>query len=324
MRAIQVRAPGGPDALRPVELPDPVPGAADALVRVTAAGVNFIDVYHRTGRYPLVLPFTPGQEGAGVVVAVGAAVTDLRPGDRVGWADGLGSYAELAVLPAERLVPLPGAVTDRDAATALLQGMTAHYLSHDTCPIAPGDTVLVHAGAGGVGLLLTQLARRRGARVVTTVSTGDKEALSRAAGADEVVRYGESDFVAEVRRLTGGAGVRVVYDSVGRTTFDGSLRCLAPRGMLVLFGGSSGAVPPMDPMELSRHGSVFLTRPTLRHYVADRPALLRRAAQVLDSVIAGTLRLRVHATYPLGEAAQAQRELEARATAGKLLLLPAG
>ncbi|HXV90824.1 MAG TPA: quinone oxidoreductase [Gemmatimonadales bacterium] len=322
MRAIQVGATGGPDVLRPVELPDPVPGATDALVRVTAAGVNFIDVYHRTGRYPLALPFTPGQEGAGVVVAVGAAVADLRPGDRVGWADGLGGYAELAALPAERLVPLPDAVTDRDAATALLQGMTAHYLSHDTCPIEPGDTVLIHAGAGGVGLLLTQLAKRRGARVVATVSTAEKEALSRAAGADEVIRYGESDFVAEVRRLTGGAGVRVVYDSVGRTTFDGSLRCLAPRGMLVLYGGSSGPVPPVDPMELSRHGSVFLTRPTLRHYVADRPALLRRAAQVLDWVTAGTLRLRVHATYPLDEAARAHRELEARATAGKLLLLP--
>jgi len=310
--------------LRLVELPDPVPGATDALVRVTAAGVNFIDVYHRTGRYPVALPFTPGQEGAGVVVAVGADVKDLRQGDRVGWADGFGGYAELAALPAERLVPLPDAVTDRDAATALLQGMTAHYLSHDTCPVGPGDTVLIHAGAGGVGLLLTQIANRRGARVVTTVSTPEKETLSRSAGADDVIRYVETDFPAEVRRLTGGAGVRVVYDSVGRTTFDGSLRCLAPRGMLVLFGGSSGAVPPVDPMELSRHGSVFLTRPTLRHYVADRPALLRRADEVLTWVTAGILRLRVHATYPLAEAARAQRDIEARATAGKLLLLPAG
>lgn len=324
MRAIRVAAPGGPEVLQPVELPDPLPAATDAVVRVSVAGVNFIDVYHRSGRYPLALPFTPGQEGAGVVVAVGAGVADLRPGDRVGWADGLGGYAELAALPAERLVPLPDAITDRDAATVLLQGMTAHYLSHDTCPVEPGDTVLVHAGAGGVGLLLTQMAKRRGARVIATVSTVEKEALSRAAGADEVIRYGESELVAEVRRLTGGAGVRVVYDSVGRTTFDGSLRCLAPRGMLVLYGGSSGPVPPVDPMELSRHGSVFLTRPTLRHHVADRPALLRRAAQVLDRVTAGTLRLRVHATYPLEEAARAHRDLEGRRTAGKLLLLPGG
>ena len=324
MRAIQVRAPGGPDALQLVEVPDPVPGAADAVVRVTAAGVNFIDVYHRTGRYPVPLPFTPGQEGAGIVVGVGAAVPDLEPGDRVGWADGFGGYAELVALPAERLVPLPDAVTDRDAAAALLQGMTAHYLSHDTCPIGPGDTVLIHAGAGGVGLLLTQIAKRRGARVLTTVSTPEKEALSRSAGADEVIRYAETDFAAEVRRLTGGAGVRVAYDSVGRATFDGSLRCLTPRGMLVLFGGSSGAVPPVDPMELSRRGSVFLTRPTLRHYVADRAALLRRAGEVLGWVTTGVLRLRVHATYRLAEAGRAQRELEARTTAGKLLLDPAG
>jgi len=322
MRAIQVREPGGPEVLRLAELPDPAPGARDAVVRVAAAGINFIDVYHRSGRYPLPLPFTPGQEGAGVVVAVGAAVTDLRPGDRVGWADGLGGYAELAALPSDRLVPLPDAVADRDAAAALLQGMTAHYLSHDTRPIGPDDTVLVHAGAGGVGLLLTQIAERRGARVITTVSTVEKETLSRAAGADEVIRYTETDFAAEVRRLTGGAGLQVVYDSVGRATFDGSLRCLAPRGMLVLYGGSSGPVPPVDPMELSRYGSVFLTRPTLRHYVADRAALLRRAGEVLGWVTAGTLRLRVHATYPLGEAARAHRELEARATAGKLLLLP--
>jgi NADPH2:quinone reductase len=258
------------------------------------------------------------------VVAVGARVSGLRPGSRVGWADGPGGYAELAALPADRLVPLPDAVTDRAAAAALLQGMTAHYLSHDTCPIRAGDTVLVHAGAGGVGLLLTQVAKRLGARVVTTVSTADKEAQSRDAGADDVIRYTVTDFPTEVRRLTAGAGVRVVYDSVGRTTFDGSLRCLAPRGMLVLFGGSSGPVPPVDPMELSRHGSLFLTRPTLRHYVADRPALLRRAEEVLKWVTAGTLRLRVHATYPLAEAARAHRDLEARATTGKLLLLPAG
>lgn len=322
MRAIRVRAPGGPDALEHVDLPDPVPGAAEAVVRVAAAGVNFIDIYHRTGRYPLTLPFTPGQEGAGVVVAVGPGAGSLRPGDRVGWADGLGGYAELAALPADRLIPLPDAVADRDAAAVLLQGMTAHYLSHDTCAIGPGDTALIHAGAGGVGLLLTQVAKRLGARVLTTVSTAEKEALSRAAGADEVIRYSGTDFTDAVRRLTGGAGVRVVYDSVGQTTFDGSLRCLAPRGMLVLFGGSSGPVPPVDPMTLSRHGSVYLTRPTLRHYVADRPALLRRAATVLGWLAAGTLRPRVDRVYPLAEAARAHRDLEGRVSAGKLLLVP--
>jgi NADPH2:quinone reductase len=324
MRAIQVRVPGGPEALELVELPDPVPGEGEALVRVTAAGINFLDIYHRTGRYPLALPFTPGQEGAGIVVAASARVSGLRPGSRVGWVDGPGGYAELAALPADRLVPLPDAVTDRDAAAALLQGMTAHYLSHDTCPLRAGDTVLVHAGAGGVGLLLTQVAKRLGARVVTTVSTAEKETLSREVGADEVIRYTETDFTTEVRRLTGGTGVRVVYDSVGRATFEGSLHCLAPRGMLVLFGGSSGPVAPVDPMELSRHGSLFLTRPTLRHYVADRAALLRRAEEVLAWVATGALRLRVHRTYPLEEAARAHRDLESRATAGKLLLLPAG
>jgi NADPH2:quinone reductase len=322
MRAIQVRAPGDADVLQVAELPDPTPGPGEALLRVAAAGVNYIDTYHRTGRYPVALPFTPGQEGAGVVTAVGPGVIDVRPGDRVAWASGLGAYAEWAVVPAARLVPLPAGLTERDAAAVLLQGMTAHYLVTDTCPLQPGDTVLVHAGAGGVGLLLTQLAVRRGARVITTVSTAAKEALSRAAGAAEVIRYTEVDFAAEVARITGGKGVRAVFDGVGRTTFLASLTCVAPRGMLVLFGGSSGPAPPLDPMELSRQGSVFLTRPTLAHYTANRAELLRRAGDVFASMQAGALRARIEREYPLDDAARAHRDLESRATSGKLLLLP--
>jgi len=322
MRAIQVAAPGGPEALELVTLPAPAPRAGEVLVRITAVGVNFIDVYHRMGRYPLTLPFIPGQEAAGMVVDVGPGVTEFRAGDRVGWAGVLGAYAECAVVPADRLIPLPAGVTEQQAAAALLQGMTAHYLTHDTHAIVPGDTILIHAGAGGVGLLLTQLAKRRGARVITTVSTADKEAASRAAGADAVIPYATTDFVAAVRHLTRDAGVRVVYDSVGGNTFEGSLDCLAPRGTLVLFGASSGPVPPLDPMLLAQHGSVFLTRPSLWDYVADRDTLRRRAAAVLGWVADGSLRLQIDRTSPLLEAARAHRDLEARTTIGKLLLLP--
>ena len=324
MRAVRVHQPGGAEALTFEEIPGPSPGAGEALVRVAAAGVNFIDIYQREGRYPLPLPFTCGQEGAGTIAALGegAANSGLRVGERVAWAGPMGSYAELAALPAERLVPLPGAISERDAAAVLLQGMTAHYLSHDTYPLGPDVWALIHAGAGGVGLLLTQVAKRLGARVITTVSTAEKEALSRAAGADHVVRYGERDFAAAVKDITAGAGVSVVYDSVGKTTFAGSLASLKPRGVLVLFGGSSGAVPPFDPMELSRRGSLFLTRPTLAHYVADRAALLDRAGVVFDWVASGRLRLRVDRTYHLAQAADAHRDLEGRRTAGKLLLTP--
>jgi len=322
MQAIRVRAVGGPEVLEVADVPPPVPGAGEVLVRVTAAGVNFIDIYHRTGRYPLALPFTPGQEGAGSVGEVGSGVSEFRPGDRVGWAGVAGGYAQYAVMPSDRLVALPDGVTDQQAAAALLQGMTAHYLAHDTCPIAAGDTVLIHAGAGGTGLLLTQMAKRLGARVITTVSTDSKAAASRAAGADAVIRYTTGDFVAEVRRLTQDAGVRAVYDSVGQSTFDGSLRCLASRGILVLFGASSDPVRPVDPMALARHGSLYLTRPSLWHYVADRDALRRRAAAVLHWVADGTLHVHVHGVRPLAEAAAAHRDLEARRTIGKVLLLP--
>ncbi|MCI0671629.1 MAG: quinone oxidoreductase [Myxococcaceae bacterium] len=320
MRAIRVESPGGPEALTLREVPTPSPGPGQVLVRVEAAGVNFIDVYQRTGRYALPLPFTPGLEGAGVVEAVGPGVEEFSPGARVGWAQGQGSYAEQVVLPAERCVPLPDGVSAEQAAAVFLQGMTAHFLSHSTYPIQRGDTVLVHAGAGGVGLLLIQMAVRRGARVLTTVSTEEKAALARGAGAHEVILYTTQDFVAETRRLTGGEGVHCVYDSVGKTTFSGSLDCLRMRGMLVLYGGSSGPVPPVDPMVLNAKGSLFLTRPTLFHYVADRASLLQRAGDVLTWVQRRELDVRIGRTYPLVDAAQAHRDLEGRVSTGKLLL----
>ena len=323
MHAIRITAYGGPEALSYQEVPVPQPGPADALVRIEAAGVNFIDVYHREGRYPGSLPFTPGMEAAGVIEQVGAEVTEFKVGDRVAYASQQGSYAEYAAVPAAKLVPVPDGLDSRSAATALLQGMTAHYLSHSTYPIQAGDTVLIHAAAGGVGLLLTQMARRRGARVLATVSTEEKAELARGAGADEAILYSESDFESEVRRLTDGAGVNAVYDSVGRTTFEKSLNCLKPLGILVLYGASSGPVPPIDPIVLSTKGSLFLTRPSLFHYVADRASLLARASDVLNWISQGELRLRIEHTYHLAEAAQAHRDLEARATTGKLLLVPA-
>ena len=318
---------GGPEVMVLRELPTPAPGPGQALVRVEACGVNFIDVYQREGRYPVQLPFIPGQEAAGTVASLGLAEPGAAPfgfkvGDRVAWANILGSYAEFAVVPLSRLIAVPEGVTSRQAAAAMLQGMTAHYLAHATYPIQPDDTVLVHAGAGGVGLLLIQMAKRLGARVFATVSTDEKAALARQAGADETILYTREDFAARVRELTGGRGLPVVYDSVGKTTFDGSLACLRPRGMLVLFGGSSGAVPPFDLIRLSTMGSLYVTRPTLKDYTATREELEQRAGDVLRWVADGTLKLRLEHTYPFADAAQAHRDLEARKTTGKVLLIP--
>jgi NADPH2:quinone reductase len=305
-----------------VELPVPEPKANDAAVKVTAAGVNFIDVYHREGRYKVPLPFVPGQEGAGVVTALGADVKSVKKGDRVAWTGLLGGYAEYAAIPADRLVPIPAGVTDQQAAAAMLQGMTAHYLSHDTYPLKRGETALVHAAAGGVGLLLVQMAHHIGARVIGTVSTEEKAKLARDAGADEIILYTKSDFEVETKRLTEGKGVDVVYDSVGKTTFEKGLNILRPRKMMVLFGGSSGAVPPLDPIVLTAKGSLFLTRPSLGNYIATRDELLARSGAVFGMLAAGKLRLRIEHTYPLAEAQRAHRDLEGRKTTGKLLLIP--
>lgn len=324
MKAIEIKAVGGPEALILRELPLQEPGPGQVRVRVEAAGVNYIDIYHRTGRYPLPLPFIPGQEGAGVIEVVGPGIGSraLAPGTRVGWAMVGGSYTTHAVLPADRLVPLPDTVSSSDAAAALLQGITVHALTETTFPLQRGHTALIHAAAGGLGLLLTQRAHQKGARVIATVSSEEKAKLAREAGADEVILYTQTDFTTEVKRLTGGRGVEVVYDSVGRTTFEGSLDALRPLGMLVLCGGSSGPVPPFDPMTLAKKGSLFLTRPTAGHYVADRESLLRRANDVLEWVRSGSVRLRIGGTYPLAEAARAHADLESRATTGKLLLIP--
>ncbi|HTO24238.1 MAG TPA: quinone oxidoreductase [Spirochaetia bacterium] len=322
MKAIQVDTFGGPEVLQPRDLPDPQPGPGQVRIRLSAIGVNFIDVNHRNGRYSLSLPFIPGQEGAGTVDAVGDGVRTPRPGARVAFANLPGAYAELLCIPAERAVPVPSRLTFEQAAAVMLQGMTAHYLATDTCPLVRGDVVLVHAAAGGVGLLLVQVARRRGARVIATVSTAEKEALARGAGADEVIRYTEVDFVAEVRRLTGGRGVRAVYDSVGRDTFTKSLDCLSPRGMMVLFGQSSGKVEGFDPTVLGGMGSLYLTRPTLGTYISSAQGLHARASEVLGWTASGKLKVRIGATLPLAEAAGAHRRLEGRATTGKLLLLP--
>jgi NADPH2:quinone reductase len=292
------------------------------LVKIEASGVNFIDVYLREGRYPAQLPFIPGQEAAGIVVVVGPGVSSVKVGDRVAWCGVAGTYAEFAVAPVERLIAIPAGVTTEQASAVMLQGMTAHYLSHSTHPIQKGDTVLVHAGAGGVGLLLIQMAKRLGARVLTTVSTEAKAALAREVGADEAILYTQEDFAARVKALTGGKGLPAVYDSVGKTTFEGSLACLRPRGMMVLYGGSSGAVPPFDLIQLSTRGSLYITRPTLKDYVATRDELEQRAGEVLGWVADGTLKLRLEHSYPLADAAQAHRELEARKTTGKVLLIP--
>jgi NADPH2:quinone reductase len=323
VRAIRVHAYGGPEALRleSVELPPPGPG--EVRVRVEAAGVNFVDVYQRKGVYPAkALPRPLGLEGAGVVEEAGPGVGGLAAGDRVAWADAPGSYATHVNARASALVPLPAGLDARRASAVMLQGMTAHYLARSTYPLRAGETGLVHAAAGGVGLLLCQLARAAGARVIGLVSTTEKEAFARVAGAALVVRVDLRDFEPEVKRLTGGRGVDVVYDSVGRETFDRSLACLRPRGMLVLFGAASGPVPPVDPQVLNARGSLYLTRPSLQHYTATRDELLSRAGDVLDAVEAGTLAVRIEAALPLADAAEAHRRLEGRKTAGKLLLVP--
>lgn len=323
MKAIRIHAAGGPEVLVPEEVPDAVAGPGQVLVRVEATGINFIEIYQRSGQYPLPMPMTPGAEAAGVVVAVGEGVTGVAVGDRVASVNFAGAYAELAVAAADRVVRIPDGVTTRQAAAVMLQGLTAHYLAVSTRPLGPGDTCLVHAAAGGVGLLLVQIAKRRGARVIGTVSTAEKEALARAAGADKVIRYRDRDFVAEVRRLTEGAGIDVVYDGIGKATFDGSLACLRPRGMMVLFGQASGAVPPVDPQVLNRGGSLFLTRPGLPHYIATTEELAWRAGEVLSWVQDGSLRVHVHRELPLAEAAEAHRLLAAGATTGKVLLAQA-
>ena len=322
MKAIQVKQVGTAEAMELVELPVPEPKANEAAVKLTASGYNFIDVYFREGRYKAPLPFVLGQEGAGTVTAVGADVKSLKKGDRVAWSGLLGSYAEYAAVPADRLVPIPAGVTDQQAAAAMLQGMTAHYLSHDSFHLKAGDTALVHAAAGGVGLLLTQMAHNIGARVIATVSTDEKAKLAREAGADEIILYTQQDFEVETKRLTGGKGVDVVYDSVGKTTFDKGLNILRPRGMMVLFGGSSGAVPPLDPLTLTQKGSLFFTRPSLNNYIATREELLARSGAVFAMIASGKLKLRIEHTYPLADAQRAHRELEGRKTTGKLLLIP--
>ena len=320
MKAIQVKNPGGPEALAVVEMPVPPAGPGEALVRVAASGVNFIDVYFRIGLYKAPLPISLGNEAAGTVEAVGPGVTALQPGDRVAYAMHRGSYAEYVVVPAWQLVKIPEGLDFQHAAAVMLQGMTAHYLTHSTYALKSGDTCLVHAAAGGAGGLIVQMAKMRGARVFGTVSTKDKERIAREAGADEVILYTQQDFEAEVKRLTGGRGVDVVYDSVGASTFEKSLGSLRPRGLMTLFGQSSGPVPPFDPSILNAKGSLFLTRPSLNHHAASREELEWRASDVLGWVASGQLKLRIDRTYPLAAAAQAHRDLEGRKTAGKLLL----
>ncbi len=320
--AVVVRTTGGPEVLELDRIGAPAPGAGELVVAVGAAGVNYIDTYHRRGLYPRELPFVPGAEGAGVVVAVGADVTGFAEGDHVAWADAPGSYAQQVVVPASSAFPVPDGVDDDTAAAAMLQGLTAHYLVTSTYPVKPGDTVLVHAAAGGVGLLLVQLAKSRGGKVIATVSTPEKEALAREAGADEVVRYTETDFAEAVADLTGGAGVAAVYDGVGRTTFDGSLSCLARRGVLALFGAASGPVPPVDPQRLNAAGSVFLTRPTLAHHIATPEEFRWRCDELFSAIAGGRVSVRVGGRYPLADARRAHEDLEARRTTGKLLLEP--
>jgi NADPH2:quinone reductase len=322
VKAIRVQSTGGPAVLRLEDVPTPEPGPGQLLLRVEAAGVNFIDVYQRKGLYRLPLPFTPGREAAGVVERVGAGVTTLKSGDRVVSETVAGGYAEFTVVAAERAVPLPDGLDARVAAAVMLQGLTAHYLAFSTYPLRPGDTCLVHAAAGGVGLLLCQIASRLGARVIGTAGSEDKARLAREAGAAEVILYDEADFLEETRRLTGGAGVQVVYDSVGRTTFLKGLDCLAPRGTMVLYGQSSGPVEPIDPQLLNQKGSLYLTRPTLAHYVHTRSELVRRTDELLGWVRDGSLRVRIGRVFPLASAAEAHAELEGRRTTGKVLLAP--
>ncbi len=322
MKAIQVQKIGGPEALTFVDLPVPEPKPNEAVVKIAAVGVNFIDVYFREGRYPSPLPFVVGQEAAGMVNAVGNEVKSLKAGDRVAYTGILGSYAEYATVPADRLVRVPEKITDEQAAAAMLQGMTAHYLVYSSYPLKKGDTALIHAAAGGMGLLLVQLAKHIGARVIGTAGSAEKATLAREAGADEVILYNEQDFESETRRLTDGKGVHVVYDGVGKTTFEKGLNVLQPRGYMVLFGGASGAVPPVDPMRLTQKGSLFLTRPSLGHYIATREELEQRATDILNLIAQGKLKLHIGHKYKLQDAQQAHRDLEGRKTTGKLLLIP--
>jgi NADPH2:quinone reductase len=322
MKAIRVHTPGGADVMKLEEQPDPTPAAGQAVVKIEAAGVNYIDVYFRTGLYKAPVPLTVGLEAAGTVTAVGPGVTDLKPGDRVAYTGVPGSYAEMNVAPADRLVKLPPKLSFKDGAAAMLQGMTAHYLAVSTYPLKKGDVCLVHAAAGGVGLLLCQIARMRGATVIGTVSTEEKAALAREAGAEHAILYTRQDFEAEVKRITGGGGVHVIYDGVGATTFDKGLNCLRPRGMMVLFGQSSGPVPPLDLGILNVKGSLFVTRPSLNAYIATREELVQRAGEVLGWVQDGELKLRIVHQFPLAQAAEAHRALEGRKTTGKILLLP--
>jgi NADPH2:quinone reductase len=323
MKAIQIHATGGPEVLQLLDLPIPQPAPGQVLIRIEAIGVNFVEIYFRKGVYKATFPLTPGTEAAGTVEEIGSGVTGFSAGDRVASVSVLGSYAEYALVNAAQLVKIPKGVTLEQAAAVMLQGMTAHYLAYSTFPLKSGETALVHAGAGGVGLLLTQIAAQIiGARVITTVSTPEKAELSRAAGASDVILYTKQDFTTEVKRLTGGKGVDVVYDSVGKTTFEGSLNCLRPRGLLALFGGASGPVPPLDLIQLSARGSLFVTRPSLWHYIATREDLEWRAGDVLGWVAGGKLKLRMEHVYELADAARAQSDMEARKTTGKILLEP--
>jgi len=322
MKAIRVHAPGGPDALRYEEIERLAPGPGQVLVKIEAAGVNFIDIYQRTGHYKVPLPVTLGQEAAGTVSAVGPGVAAPKVGERVAYASLLGAYAEYAVVPADRVVVLPDGVSSKQGAAVMLQGMTAHYLATSTYALKPGDACLVHAAAGGVGLLLCQIAKLRGARVLGTVSTREKAALARGAGADDVILYTEQDFETEAKRLTNGAGLQVIYDSVGKTTFEKGLGCLALRGMMVLYGQSSGPVGPFDPQVLNQKGSLFLTRPTLAHYIATRAELLARAGEVLGWIKSGKLTVRIERELPLAQAGEAHQLLQGRKTTGKVLLIP--
>jgi NADPH2:quinone reductase len=322
MKAVRIHAPGGPEAMRYEDVPEPKPKEGEAIVKVEAAGVNYIDVYYRSGQYKAETPLTLGLEAGGTVTAVGPKVTEAKVGDKVAFTGVPGAYAESVAVPAARLVVLPAGVSTRQGAAAMLQGMTAQYLACSTYPLKAGDTCLVHAAAGGVGLLLCQISKMRGARVIGTVSTEEKAKIAREAGADELILYTKQDFEVEVKRLTGGKGVQVDYDSVGQTTFEKGFNCLAPRGMMILYGQSSGPVAPFDPQILSAKGSLFLTRPSLFAYIATREELLQRAGEVLGWIRDGRLKLRMEFEFPLKDAAQAHRQLEARKTTGKVLLIP--
>jgi len=322
MKAVRVHTPGGPDALKYEDVPEPTPKAGEAVVKIDAAGLNYIDIYQRSGLYKLDLPITLGLEAGGTVTAVGPGVTEVQVGDKVAYTGVPGAYAQYAAVPAQRLVVLPPGLQPKQGAAAMLQGITAHYLACSTYPLKTGDTCLVHAAAGGVGLLLCQIARMRGARVIGTVSTDEKAKLARDAGAEQVILYTKQDFEVEVKRITAGKGLQVVYDSVGKTTFDKGFNCLAPRGMMVLFGQSSGPTGAFDPQVLSQKGSLFLTRPSLVHHMATREELLQRAGEVLGWIRDGKLRLRIEREFPLKDAAEAHRALEGRKTTGKVLLIP--